>query len=62
MISKDLYSFNLKFKDNYRLKGGEFIKFHEDIIFKMDGQQYGQEFIELLNIKGKTWSLSWKTK
>lgn len=29
------------------------MKFHEDIIFKMDGQQYGQEFIELLNIKGK---------
>ncbi|WP_296893860.1 hypothetical protein [uncultured Methanobrevibacter sp.] len=29
------------------------MKFHEDVIFKNDGQQYGQEFIEILNIKGK---------
>ena len=29
------------------------MKFHEDVIFKNDGQQYGQKFIEILNIKGK---------
>ena len=29
------------------------MKFHEDVIFKNDGQQYGLEFIEILNIKGK---------
>ena len=29
------------------------MKFHEDVIFKNDGQQYCQEFIEILNIKGK---------
>lgn len=29
------------------------MKFHEDVIFKNDGQQYGQEFIEILNINGK---------
>lgn len=29
------------------------MKFHDDVIFKNDGQQYGQEFIEILNIKGK---------
>lgn len=29
------------------------MKFHEDVIFKNEGQQYGQEFIEILNIKGK---------
>ena len=27
--------------------------FHEDVIFKSDGQQYGQEFMEILNISGK---------
>lgn len=29
------------------------MKFHEDIIFKNEGNQYGQELIELINIKGK---------
>ena len=29
------------------------MKFHEDTIFKIEGQKYGQELIELINIKGK---------
>ena len=29
------------------------MKFHEDTIFKIEGQKYGQELIEIMNIKGK---------
>ena len=29
------------------------MKFHEDTIFKIEGQKYGQELIEIINIKGK---------
>lgn len=29
------------------------MEFHEDIIFKSQGQEYGQELIEIINIKGK---------
>lgn len=29
------------------------MKFHEDFIFKRNGQKYGQELMELLNISGK---------
>ena len=29
------------------------MRFHEDTIFKIEGQKYGQELIEIINIKGK---------
>ena len=29
------------------------MRFHEDTIFKIEGQKYGQELIEIMNIKGK---------
>ena len=29
------------------------MKFHEDTIFKIEGQKYGQELIEIMNIEGK---------
>jgi len=29
------------------------MEFHEDTIFKIEGQKYGQELIEIINIKGK---------
>jgi hypothetical protein len=29
------------------------MKFHEDLIFKSEGKQYGQELIKIMNIKGK---------
>ena len=29
------------------------MRFHEDKIFKIEGQKYGQELIEIINIKGK---------
>ncbi len=29
------------------------MKFHEDVIFKIQGQEYGQELIEIIKIKGK---------
>lgn len=29
------------------------MKFHEDVIFKTNGQDYGQKLIELMNIQGK---------
>jgi hypothetical protein len=29
------------------------MKFHEDTIFKIEGQKYGQELIEIINIEGK---------
>ncbi len=29
------------------------MEFHEDVIFKFEGQTYGQELIEIINIKGK---------
>lgn len=29
------------------------MKFHEDAIFKNEGQNFGQELIEIINIKGK---------
>ncbi len=50
--SKNLYQFKLNLK--YKLKRMEFsMKFHEDMIFKRNGQKYGQELINILNIKGK---------
>ena len=30
-----------------------FLRFHEDVIFKNEGQKYGQELIEIIDIKGK---------
>ena len=32
---------------------GDFLRFHEDVIFKSNGQKYGQELIEIIKIKGK---------
>ena len=29
------------------------MRFHEDTIFKIEGQKYGQELIEIINIKGR---------
>ena len=29
------------------------MEFHEDVIFKSQGQEYGQELIEIIKIKGK---------
>ncbi len=29
------------------------MEFHEDVIFKINGQEYGQKLIEIINIKGK---------
>ena len=29
------------------------MRFHEDTIFKIEGQKYGQELMEIINIKGK---------
>lgn len=29
------------------------MKFHEDVIFKNNGQKYGQELMEIIKIKGK---------
>ena len=29
------------------------MKFHEDTIFKNEGQKYGQKLMEIINIKGK---------
>ncbi|WP_407423678.1 hypothetical protein [Methanobrevibacter sp.] len=29
------------------------MKFHEDVIFKNKGQKYGQELLEIINVKGK---------
>lgn len=55
-ISKDLYCFKFKLKINKQDKNFEaydHMKFHEDIIFKNEGQNFGQELIEIINIKGK---------
>ena len=29
------------------------MEFHEDVIFKIEGQKYGQELMDIINIKGK---------
>lgn len=29
------------------------MRFHEDTIFKNEGQKYGQELMEIINVKGK---------
>jgi len=29
------------------------MKFHEDVIFKIQGQEYGQELMEIIKIEGK---------
>ena len=29
------------------------MEFHEDVIFKIEGQSYGQELLEIIKIKGK---------
>lgn len=29
------------------------MKFHEDVIFKIQGQEYGQELMEIIRIEGK---------
>ena len=47
------YQIFVNYLMNTILKGGDFLKFHEDLIFKGESQQYGQELIELINIEGK---------
>ena len=29
------------------------MKFHEDVIFRCEGQEYGQKLIDIINIEGK---------